>query len=139
VVGSSKKANDMAHHFHVIDQPEFGAHAFKNLVELLAGKVVDLDLVWDTAKEGLITQLRRIKVTGKHHKQIERNLELFPSREIQKVNSPIERDNPTIQQRFGPHQLPTEVVHNQYPVVGLHLNRSGIQFADRIEMEIEHF
>src|SRR5258708_28312051 len=105
-------------------------------MELIATQVVDLDFVWDSPQKGLVTKLSGFDIAGKDHKQVEGNLKLFPSREVEKIDPSVERNNPAVEQCFRAHQLTAEVVHDQHTVVRLHLKRRGVNLTDRVEMEI---
>src|SRR5205807_520159 len=101
------------------DQTELGAHPPEDLVKLVAGQIVNFNLVGDAPKKRLVPQLRRLEVAGKSHKQIEGNLKLFPARKVEKIDAAIQGNDPAIQQRFRTHQLPPEIVHDQHTIVRL--------------------
>src|SRR6185295_11491444 len=54
------------------------------------------------------------------------------------VDAPVEGHNPTVQQVARAHQLAAKVVDEQNAVVGLHLQRSGVNAGRFIQAQFEH-
>src|SRR5262249_3063174 len=97
------------------------------------------DFVRDSAQEGLVRKLERVKICRKGHKKIKWNFELPSSGQGQKINTAVERRHPSVEQLVRAHPLASKVVENQDSVVGLHLKRSSIEPGGRIVLQIQHF
>ncbi len=54
------------------------------------------------------------------------------------VHAAVQRHDPAVQQIARRHELPSEVVDDEYPVVGLHLHRRGIDAGGFVEAQFQH-
>src|SRR5664280_965187 len=87
----------------------------KDLAEMCVQDRANLDLGLNPAQETRVYQFGRIHIGSKDNQHLERNLEFLSSRESQKVDPPVERYDPAVEQLFGANPLPSEIVDDQHP------------------------
>src|SRR5260370_6206730 len=108
------------------------------MVERLVIHGVDENLVVDSAEEGFVRQIARLQVGRKHHHQLERDLEFHAISQHQVVHAPVQWNDPAVQEVSRRHQLAAEVVDDENAIVGLHLQRRGINTGGLVQAQLQH-
>ena len=83
----------------------------------------------DTDYDGAATHLPRVWVALRA---------AVAARQGEEINTAVQRYNPAIEQLVGPHALPSKVIDDEDAIVGFHLQRSGVELRDRIELQFQH-
>src|ERR1019366_5297208 len=131
-------ANEIVDHARLDFELLLGGNAAKYLVKLLVGTGAELDLGLDPAQKSSVHQACRIYVGGKDDQHLKRNLNLPAASQSQKINSPVKRDNPAVQQFFRAEPLASEIIDDQGAVIGFHLHRADVESCARVELQVHH-
>src|SRR5262249_35916815 len=115
-----------------------GGHAAENLIECVLMYRLDEDLVVNAAEEGFIGQIVGVEVCGEDHHHFERDLELHAVLQRQVIDAAVEGHDPAVEQVARGDKLAAEVVDEEDTVVGLHLERRGVDTGGFIEAQFEH-
>src|SRR5581483_10033661 len=86
------------------------ANPGKNFVELYWRDSANFDLGLNSPEECRVGQCGRIQVGGENHKQLERNLNFSATRQRQKINAAIERDDPAVQKFVRAQALAPKII-----------------------------
>jgi hypothetical protein len=98
----------------------------EDLAKLPIGDRANLDLGLNPAQETGVDQFGRVHVGREDDQHLEGDLNLFSARQGEEIDSAIKGHDPAVQQFFRTNPLPSEVVDDQNPIVGLHLRRGDI-------------
>src|SRR5258707_3339646 len=115
---------------------ELLAYPAENLVKLLAGDVPNMYFVLDPGQKSLVRQFCQVKIGGEYHKQIERNLELVPAGQSKKIDPAVEWNNPAVEQIFRAKPLAAKIIHDEYTIGRLQLQRCSVESGDRVELQV---
>src|SRR3990167_140914 len=128
----------IGHQLRVVWDAEFCALLLPDALVLIGLQVVEMQLVADTPKEGLVGQLQRIEVGGEHQDQVEGDLAVAATAQVEVVLLLFHRHDPAVEQIDRRHPLPTEVVDDENAVTRLELQRRLVQAGVRVEANIQH-
>ena len=128
----------VGHHDLVKLQSPLAAVQLEDARELLNRRVVDGDLVGNTAQERFVGQRRGVEVGGKDDEDVERDLEFLAGVQREVIDAAFERHDPPIEQVLGPDTLAPEIVDQQDAAVGLELERRLVELRRRVERQIQH-
>src|SRR5690606_31768711 len=115
---------------HLGDAPEY-------LPVIVEGRRGDLDLVSDAPQERLVHQVAGRQVGGKDEQQLERHFQLLACVQGEEVYVLFHGDDPAVEQVARANLLPAEVVDEEQPAVGLHLEGRLVEFVNRIVLQIQ--
>src|SRR4030095_6380785 len=100
---------------------------------------IDLDLVGDAAQKGFVAQLHGFDISGKNHQGVERDFKFAAAGQGQEFHAAIESGHPSIEKFLRAHALAGKIVQHENPVVGLHLQWSGVVTRHGIKLQLQHF
>ena len=118
--------------------PAIPAEHLENGLIFPLRRMVDLDLVGNPPQKCFIHQAFRFEIGGENREHIKGDGKLHAGMEGHEVDPPVKGDDPAVEEILRFHLLSAEVVGNEDPVVGLHLERGLVVFRDVVEIQIEH-
>ena len=113
------------------------AECLEQPVELLLGRIVDLDLVRNAPQERLVRQVGGIQVRGEDDQLLERHLDLLAGGEREEIVPVLQGNDPAIEQLRRLDPLPAEVVDQQAAAVALELQRRLAHVAQRVVADLQ--
>ena len=126
--------------FHIASAGKFFllANVAQKFMEEFRAERLDLDLVLQAAHEGVFGEIAEREVGAEDDYEFERNFKSGAGPERKNVFAAIEGNDPAVQKLAGCDALAAEVVNQQDPVVGLHLQGRGTHAGNLVHAGIQH-
>jgi hypothetical protein len=113
------------------------AFTTENLAELGWGRIIEAKLEANPTQEGIVGQVNGLQVGREDEHLLEGHLQALTRDERQVIDMFLERYDPAVQQFGRADLLATEIIDQQYPAVGLELERCFVVTAGGAPQQIQ--